>query len=124
MLKSLCLSVILFFASVLLVAEATLSSPLPQGTQFIAEATLSSPPPLQAQSSEKAKTQSKEAAKAKVDVLESAEKSADSNIVNSSSSSEKAPVVSASRSTYPQPPYPYDTEAIKKFDAELYGAGN
>ena len=37
---------------------------------------------------------------------------------------EKIPVVKATGRTYPQPPNPYDMEAMEKFDQEVYGEGN
>ncbi|NER51544.1 MAG: hypothetical protein F6J92_33805 [Symploca sp. SIO1A3] len=36
----------------------------------------------------------------------------------------KIPQVSTRKLSYPEPPHPYDMEAIEKFDAELYGEGN
>lgn len=41
-----------------------------------------------------------------------------------SSNCPQAAKVSETELTYPQPPHPYDLEAIEKFDAELYGEGN
>ena len=34
---------------------------------------------------------------------------------------QKAPKVLSTQVTYPQPPHPYDMEAIERFDQELYG---
>lgn len=37
---------------------------------------------------------------------------------------QKITSVSQPKLTYPEPPNPYNREAIEKFDAELYGEGN
>lgn len=34
---------------------------------------------------------------------------------------QKTPKISSNKRTYPQPPHPYNMEAIEKFDQELYG---
>jgi hypothetical protein len=116
MLKSLFLTAVLFVASTLLMAKATFSSPLPQGNPF--------PEAAETQSLERGNTQSLEAADANPDVADSPKQTADDKRVDLSNSPKKAPVVLAPRSTYPQPPHPYNNAAIKKFDEELYGAGN
>ena len=116
MVKSLFLTAVLFVASTLLMAEATFSSPLPQGNPF--------PEAAETQSLERGNTQSLEAADANPDVADSPKQTADDKRVDLSNSPKKAPVVLAPRSTYPQPPHPYNNAAIKKFDEELYGAGN
>lgn len=116
MLKSFFLTLVLFIASALLIAEATFASPLPQKTLLIAEDTVSSSSPQA--------TQSKESSKIQVDVSNGNQQPADSETENLNTSARKAPVVAAPRSTYPQPPDPYDMDAIEKFNEELYGEGN
>jgi hypothetical protein len=111
-LKSFFLTILLFVASTLLIAEATLRSPLLQRTR-LAEVSLSSQ--LLAQG-----TEFSEAANDAADVSDHPEQPADDTIVESDSS----PAVSASSSTYPQPPHPYNVEAIEEFDEELYGEGS
>ena len=107
MLKSFLLAALLFVASTLLIAQATFGSPLPQETH--------SPETAQTQSSEAANTQSPESADAQ------SPESADTLV---DVPGKKAPVVSARRSTYSQPPHPYNNAAIRRFDEELYGEGN
>lgn len=116
MLKSLFLSALLFGAMTLLIAKASFSSPLPQGTLF--------PEAAETQSLEKANPKFPETADANPDVPDSSKQTADDKIVDLSKSPKKAPVVSAPRSTYPKPPHPYNYSQIEKFDEELYGEGN
>lgn len=89
-------------------AQAVFSSPLSEGTQF----------------PEKVETQSPETADANPDAPDYSEKRVKGKTVDLSKSPKKAPVVSTLRSTYPQPPHPYDYSKIEKFDEELYGEGN
>lgn len=104
MLKSVFLTVILFFAMTLLIAEATFSSPLPQGTPLTAEATVNSPQPQEPESLEAAKD------KAKVDVPENQSQTDDGSKSELNRSDEKASKTSPST---PRPVRnPYDT--VKK----------
>ncbi|HEY9651101.1 MAG TPA: hypothetical protein V6C95_10600 [Coleofasciculaceae cyanobacterium] len=58
------------------------------------------------------------------DVTVPDEPTAEDKGVPPNNQAEKPPVVSTPRLTFPQPPSPYDTEAIKRFNEELYGEGN
>ncbi len=41
-----------------------------------------------------------------------------------SSNPKPAPKISKPKVAYPQPPHPYDMQAIEEFNQELYGKGN
>ena len=107
MLKSIFVAALLFVAMTLLMAETVFSSPLPEASQSL----------------EKANTEFPEAVNANPDTLKHPEKTIDAKKVDLSKSPKKAPVVSAPRSTYSQPPAPYDYSEIEKFDEEVYGEG-
>jgi hypothetical protein len=115
-LKSIFLTVVLFVAMTLLMAQTVFSSPLAEESQFLEVA--------EAHSLEQVNPQSPDAVDANPEVIEDVEKTADGEKVNLSKSPNKAPVVSTLRSTYPQPPHPYDYSKIEKFDEDLYGEGN
>jgi protein-disulfide isomerase len=106
MLKSLLLTLVLFIASLLLIVETTFASP--QGTQLMAEATI---------------TQSQASPEAKVKVSPDNQQSAD-NKEEQKPASANTPVVKPTRSSYPQPPNPYNMDAMDQFSDQLYGEGS
>lgn len=101
MLKAFFLKVFQLFALTLLIAQISFSSAIAQETQ-----------PSEAVNTNK------------VDVPASEKPTAKDSKATPTDKNKKAPVVSAPRSAFPQPPHPYDTEAIEKFNEELYGKGN
>ncbi|MFH7026758.1 MAG: hypothetical protein ACHBN1_15440 [Heteroscytonema crispum UTEX LB 1556] len=100
MLKSLFLTLLLFIASLLLIVEATFA--IPQATQLIAETNLTQPQasPTNQQPADKEEEQKPTPTPA------------------------NTPVVKPARSSYPQPPNPYDMDAMDQFSDELYGEGS
>jgi hypothetical protein len=117
MLKSLFFTLFLVLTLTFSNAKATLSQELYQKTLFIAEATIESPE-AQANPSPSAP------AKSNLDQPDDNEQKTDSAKVDLSSDRAAKPQVSSSPVSYPSPPHPYDMEAIKKFNEELYGEGN
>lgn len=88
-------------------------------TLLIAQVTFLPALAQESQSSEAVNKKAPEAVNpSKVDVPVSDEKTGDS------SKSKKAPEISTPRSKASQSTRVYDKKAIKKFDEELYGAGN
>lgn len=124
MLKSFFLTALLVVTLTLFIAPPTFSSSLFSKTQLIAEATPNSPLRLGSDSQNAAKTEIKNTVKANGNRLDCTKTANDAARVNLDTSCEKTEAVVTPRATYPQPPHPYDTEAIKQFNEELYGAGN
>ena len=101
MLKAFFLQVFQLVALTLLIAQISFSSAIAQETQ-----------PSEAVNTNK------------VDMPAPEKPTAKDSKATSTDQNKKTPAVSALRSAFPQPPHPYDTEAIEKFNEELYGKGN
>jgi protein-disulfide isomerase len=97
MLKSLFLALVLFIASLLLIVEATFASPQETQLQASPEAKVEVSPDNQQLEDNKEE-----------------QKPAPANTT----------VVKPARSSYPQPPNPYDMDAMDQFSDELYGEGS
>ncbi|WP_088243954.1 hypothetical protein [Calothrix rhizosoleniae] len=109
MLKSLFLSIVLFLASTFCIISVAFASPLiPQANFLVAQS------PVSEEVTTKMPTQK---------LSQSEDISQETQPVESKQE-EKKPVVKATRRTYPQPPNPYDMEAMEKFDQEVYGEEN
>ncbi|MDJ0736121.1 MAG: hypothetical protein QNJ47_19000 [Nostocaceae cyanobacterium] len=113
MLKSLFLTIVLFLASTLLIVCATFASPLPQGNLLIVENSVSG-----STTTEMETPASPEGETTKSDVSKESQPSMEVK------KEEQTAVAGTTRFTYPQPPNPYDMEAIEKFNQEIYGEGN
>jgi len=98
------LSAFLSLAMTVVIAKATDSRPVPQGMQF---------PPENIQLPEQAK--------ANTDLPVCYLQTEDGRTLNLSRLCQTTPVISASRSTYPEPPKVYNYVAMKAFDEQLYG---
>jgi hypothetical protein len=107
--KSFFLKVLRFVALTLLIVQVTFSSALAQETLSPEAATNQSPEAITPSKIERAAPDNLNA-----DQITAAPKR----------DRKKASGVSVSRLTFPQPPNPYDAEAIDKFDEQLYGAGS
>jgi hypothetical protein len=108
-LKAFFLKVFQLVALTLLIAQISFSSAIAQETQ----------------PSEATNNQSSEVVKPnKVNVPASEKPTPKDSKATPTDKNKKAPAVSAPRVAFPQPPHPYDTEAIEKFNEELYGKGN
>ncbi|NEO29960.1 MAG: hypothetical protein F6K36_05820 [Symploca sp. SIO3C6] len=92
-------------------------------TVLIAQVTFSSAFAQEDSSSIVVDTQAPEAVNTEAELSECNQPTANGEKVLSSNCRQAA-TVSETKLTYPQPPHPYDIEAIEKFDAELYGEGN
>lgn len=110
MLQSFCLKLLRLVALTLLIAQVTFTgAALAQDTQPTE--------PRNPQPSELVNPND-------ADVTVPDEPTAEDKGVTPNHQGKKPPVVSTPRLTFPQPPSPYDTEAIEQFNEELYGEGN
>lgn len=98
------LSAFFSLAMTVLIAKASDSRPVPQGMQF---------PPENIQRPAQAK--------ANADLPVCYLQTEDGRTLDLSSLCQTTPVISASRSTYAEPPKVYNDAAMKAFDEQLYG---
>ncbi|NEP02882.1 MAG: hypothetical protein F6K58_30370 [Symploca sp. SIO2E9] len=115
MLKSFLFRTLRLMILIILMAQVTFSSALAQENLSSTVVDTQTPEAVDTQAPEKLNTEAK--------LSECNQKTADGEKVLSSNCPQAA-TISETELTYPQPPHPYDLEAIEKFDAELYGEGN
>jgi hypothetical protein len=89
-------------------------------TLLIAQITLSTAIAQETQPSESNKTPTTPTVNPRTSETEKEEIKVDRNKETADATKDKG---RASKIAYPQPPNPYDMEAIEKFDEELYGKG-
>lgn len=114
MLKSLCLSIVLFIVSTVCIISVAFASPLiPQANFLLAQNPVSEEATAKMPTQESSQSQTTE-----VEISKETQPSIEEN------QEAEIPIEKATLHTYPQPPNPYDMEAMEKFDREVYGEGN
>ncbi|MDJ0617614.1 MAG: hypothetical protein QNJ63_12865 [Calothrix sp. MO_192.B10] len=109
--KSLFLSIVLFVVSTFCIISVAFANPLiSQGNLLVAQNPVSEEVTTETPTQESSQSETTEVDISK-ETQPSVEEKKEANI----------PVVKATRHAYPQPPNPYDMEAMEKFDQEIYG---